>query len=257
MALTAGTFDANGTYALEDYVYVQIEVSDLTELAPTYSVIEGSAMTTAEKNAIGSPSGSATAMSALGIAGATTDTLAINVNQVAALDQYDVVTFTAAITDGTDNVAYNVVVETDQGDVTLNSSGVGYLTMPAGDVTITGIRVSVATPRLAVSSASVSGNELTIRFNTVVACRGGSQPFSAADFNDTLDAASRHGDIVDVQHASESNVVKVIVDSAFVAGNKIVLDDGSAVNATDDDDKLGSVIFEVMTNSNGDLYVDF
>ena len=256
VALTAGTFDANGTYDLEDYVYVQIEVSDLTELDPTYSVIEGSAMTTAEKAAIGSP-GSPTAMSALGIAGATTDTLAINVDQVATLYQYDVVTFTATIVDGTDNVAYNVVVETDQGDVTLNSSGVGYLTMPAGDVTITGIRVSVATPRLAVSSASVSGNELTIRFNTVVACRGGSQQFSAADFNDTLDAASRHGDIVDVQHASESNVVKVIVDSAFVAGNKIVLDDGSATNAVDITDELASVTFEVMTNSNGGLYVDF
>ena len=142
--------------------------------------------------------------------------------------------------------------------MTLDSSGVGYLTMPAGDVTITGIRVSVATPLLAVSSASVSGNELTIRFNTGVDRRtAGEDVFDNTDFNDTLDAASRHGDIVDVQHASESNVVKVIVDSAFVAGNKIVLDDGSAVNATDDDDKLGSVIFEVMTNSNGDLYVDF
>ena len=257
VALTAGTFDANGTYALEDYVYVQIEVSDLTELAPTYSVIEGSAMTTAEKNAIGSPSGSATAMSALGIAGATTDTLAINVNQVAALDQYDVVTFTAAIVDGTDNVAYNVVVETDQGDVTLNSSGVGYLTMPAGDVTITGIRVSVATPLLAVSSASVSGNELTIRFNTVVECRGGSQLFSAADFNNTADPDSRDDDIVDVQHTAGSNVVKVIVNSAFAAGDKIVLDDDSATNAADSTDKLASVTFEVMTNSNGGLYVDF
>lgn len=88
-------------------------------------------------------------------------------------------------------------------------------------------------------------------------CRGGSQPFSAADFNNTADPDSRDDDIVDVQHTAGSNVVKVIVNSAFAAGDKIVLDDDSATNAADITDELASVTFEVMTNSNGGLYVDF
>lgn len=51
--------------------------------------------------------------------------------------------------------------------------------------------------------------------------------------------------------------MKVIVNSAFAAGDKIVLDDDSATNAADITDELASVTFEVMTNSNGGLYVDF
>ena len=247
--LTAGTFDANGTYALEDYVYVQIEIADLNTEAPTYRVIEGDSMTDAEKRAIGTP-GAATAMNLLGIAGATSDTLLITISKVATIDEYEVVTFTATIRDGTDNVAYNVTINTDAGDVTIDSTGKGYLTMPAGDVTIEGIDVSVAAPRLAVRNATVEGNVMTIRFNTGVDCRDNTDAhtFSARDFNDTGDAKSRHRDIVTVEHAAEGDTITITLSSKFNTDDKIVLDADSAVNAADDADKLGDVTFEVQAD---------
>ena len=244
--LTAGTFDANGTYALEGYVYVQIEIADLNTEAPTYRVIEGDSMTDAEKTAIGGT----TTMAALGISGATHDTLRITVSPATGLKEYDVVTFTATITDGTDNVAYNVTINTDAGDVTIDSTGKGYLTMPAGDVTIEGIDVSVAAPLLAVRNATVEGNVMTIRFNTGVNRRGtvGANLFDATDFNNTADPKSRHDDIMTVEHAEKSDTIKITVDGAFVAGDKIVLDADSAVNAADATNKLGAVTFEVQAD---------
>ena len=247
--LFAGTFDANGTYALEGYVYVQIEIADLNTKAPTYRVIEGNSMTNAEKTAIGHPSGSATKMVDLGISGANTDTLAIAVDKVSVLKEYDVVTFTATIIDGNDNVAYNVTIKTDAGDVTIDSTGKGYLTMPAGDVTIEGIDVSVAAPLLAVRNATVEGNVMTIRFNTGVDQRNaGNDKFDSTEFDDTRDAKSRHRDIVTVEHAAEGDTITITLSSKFNTDDKIVLDTGAAVNAADENDKLGAVTFEVQAD---------
>ena len=159
------------------------------------------------------------------------------------------VTFTAAITAGDDNVAYNVTINTDAGDVTIDSTGKGYLTMPAGDVTIEGIDVSVAAPLLAVRNATVEGNVMTIRFNTGVDRRNNTDgdPFDTDDFNNAP-AGTRNGDIVTIEHATSSDTIKITVNSAFVAGDKITLDANSAVNAADDADKLGAVTFEVQTD---------
>ena len=245
VALTAGTFDANGIYALEDYVYVQIDVASLKTQAPTYSVKLGDSMTNAEKTAIGGT----TTMAALGISGATTDTLGITVSSDTGLKEYDVVTFTAAITAGDDNVAYNVTINTDAGDVTIDSTGKGYLTMPAGDVTIEGIDVSVAAPLLAVRNATVEGNVMTIRFNTGVDQRtAGTDTFDRTEFDDTRDEKSRHTDIVTVEHAAEGDTITITLSSKFNTGDKIVLDTGAAVNAADATNKLGDVTFEVQAD---------
>lgn len=84
--------------------------------------------------------------------------------------QYDMVTFTAEVTGNTDANSYDVTVTTSEGSFTMkgvtDSVDRTYgFTMPADDVVVESVSVKVADSKLAVESAKVVGNVLTLTFN--------------------------------------------------------------------------------------------
>ena len=262
---TTGDY-VNGHVPLENYLYVQIDLSKLTLEEATYSVLEGNDLTAAEKAAIGTSSLAPIPVSNYGLTG--TDGLTITLKSdapgygITGLSQYNVVTFTAKMNACNNAVSYDVVVETSEGTLTfenVTTTGVSdYVTMPAEDVTILDVEVNVHTPKLAIRGASVSGNVMTINFNTGV--NNGDTPaggkLEANDFDDN--PASRADDIVGVEHTAGSSTVKITVkNGVFAAGDKIIFDSTVCNAAAQTTDNLGGTVLEVKTAADGSLYVHF
>ena len=256
---TTGDY-VNGHVPLENYLYVQIDLSKLTLEEATYSVLEGNDLTLAEKNAIGISGGvTVTAMDKFGISNAATDRMAVVVaGSMSGYKAGNTVGISVSYNIGNDNLKYTVTVETSAGDLTYELTGTGdtntgnqYLTFDSGDITIEDVKVTVDVKKLAVPSASVDGNVMTIRFNTGVT--DGSTPGAAlalGDFNATVPSTGtdRKGDLKVVSHSAGNTIVTLTFDGNLQAGDAIALTGNVASNVDDATDKLGELKFVVGSN---------
>ena len=143
-----------------------------------------------------------------------------------------------------------MTVKTSAGDLTFadvkdGTARTAILSMPAKDVTITGVTAKVHTPKLAVEAASVAGNKMTIKFNTAL-----ETDLAKADFteqgSDTIAAVDFVGES-GVKH----DTFVITFNAALTAGtSKVQLNANTAISAAENTHKV-DVNTMFTLNANG------
>lgn len=267
------------TNNLEDYVYVQItsaaSPNQLVEDTAIYSVKVADSASADVKNAVKQTGATAVTVDkfgATGLLGAAADTLKVEWTAATNVDKNTPVTFTATVTGATNALSYDVTIKTSMGDwlienVKNGSAGTKVITMPAADVEITGVTAKVHTPKLAVKSAVVDGNKLTITFNTALNAdsAGGNPVLALGDFTNgkvsnalttTTNTLTGSGAAL-VEGASKVDLANGVVTLLFnkdIAKDDVVgLTADKAINKAEATDKVGATTFTV----GADLKVTF
>jgi hypothetical protein len=220
----------------EDYVKVTVDFSNLTPVAVKYSVTKNASLNTDFAGAVelSGSGGNAVAMEKFGLTGFTTDTLIIKAGTASTfssadvtgstLSQYDVVYFQATVGSATDALSYDVTIKTSAGDVKIDNvdssaAKTGYLSMPAANVTVDDVVVTVHTPKLIVSSvAKVANNQIAITFNTKV---DESSATTLTNYAYTPVSSHSGKTIVGATLDSTGTVVTLTVDTSLAAGDTI------------------------------------
>ena len=157
------------------YEYVDVKLTGYTTATPNYAITKSADMDSNYAAAVGATGDGVipTTMDKFGLTGATSDKLRVYWTKTTNAAQYDMVTFTAEVTGNTDANSYDVTVNTSNGSFTIEgvgstgtASAKNYsFKMPAADVVVESISVKIADSKLAVESAKVVDNVLTLVFN--------------------------------------------------------------------------------------------
>ena len=278
MSDTSVTFSTAGstvqtvktTSGLEDYVYVQITSNATTPLevaTAIYSVVSKIASTSdifkAVKQSV-TPGDEVTVdkFGAADLVGTASDKLKVEWTAATNVDKNTPVTFTATVTGKANALTYDVTIKTSMGDLLIEgvkdgTAGTKVITMPAADVEITGVTAKVHTPKLAVASAVVSGNKLTITFNTALNAdsTGGNPVLALANFLNASDNALTSGGNNLVSGAAlvagassvdlANGVVTLLFDKDIAENDVVKLTADKAANKADVSDKVAATTFTV------------